>query len=215
MEQVEKIVYFVRHGQSEANISPVFQSADSPLTEAGKQQANSIAKRIAKISFETLISSPFPRAKETAEIIAKVINKEPEYSSLFIERVKPSGIGGKSYEDVEADKLWREWEKSLYTSGIKIKDGENFDDLIERADKALNFLENRSEKHLVVVTHGFFLRTIIARVLLGKSLTEENFKNFQYSSTMENTGLSAIKYSKGYKDTRWRLWIYNDHAHLG
>ena len=215
MEKVEKIVYFVRHGQSEGNVSPVFQAPDSPLNEAGRKQAENIANRISKIEFETLLSSPFPRAKETAETIAKKTGKKPEYSDLFIERVKPSKLNGKSYEDPEADKLWKEWEKSLYDSNIRAEDGENFDDLIKRADKALKFLEDRPEKYLVVITHGFILRTIIARVLLGDSLTESNYKNFQFSATMENTGLSAIKYSKGYEDTRWRLWIYNDHAHLG
>lgn len=215
MEKVEKVVYFVRHGQSEGNISPVFQAPDSPLSDAGKKQAENIANRITKISFDTLISSPFPRAKETAETIAKATGKVPEYSELFIERVKPKALNGKSYEDPEADKLWKKWEISLYDANVRAEDGENFTDLIKRADEALKFLENRPEKRLVVVTHGFILRTIIARVLLGDSLTESNYKNFQFSATMENTGLSAIKYSQGYEDTRWRLWIYNDHAHLG
>jgi broad specificity phosphatase PhoE len=214
-EQIEKIVYFVRHGQSEGNISPVFQSHESPLTEVGKHQADRIAGRINKLTFETLISSPLPRTKETAEAIAKMTGKKPEYSELFVERIKPSGIGGKSYEDERASKLWRDWEISLYTSEVKVEDGENFDEIIERADKALDFLKKRTEKHLVVVTHGFFLRTIIARVLLNDSLTAANFKNFQSRATMENTGLSAIKFSKGYEDSHWRLWMYNDHAHLG
>ena len=96
-----------------------------------------------------------------------------------------------------------------------MEDGENFDDIIKRADKALDFLEKRKEKKLVVVTHGFFLRAIIARVLLADSLTEGNFRNFQSRATMENAGLSAIKLSRGYRDFHWRLWIYNDHAHLG
>ena len=153
--------------------------------------------------------------RETAESIAKMTGKKPEYSELFIERIKPSYIGGKSYKDEKASKLWKDWEESLYTSGMKVEDGENFDEIIERADEALEFLKKRTEKHLVVVTHGFFLRTIIARVLLNDSLTAENFKNFQSRATMENTGLSAIKFSKGYEDSHWRLWMYNDHAHLG
>ena len=46
----------------------------------------------------------------------------------------------------------------------------------------------------------------------------DNFWNFQSRVTMENTGLSVLKYgkySKDYGDTLWRLWIYNDHSHLG
>jgi len=212
---MEKTIYFVRHGQSKDNIAPVFQAQDSPLSEAGRGQAKRIAERVKKLSFETLISSPLPRSKETVEAIAKATGKTVEYSNLFVERIKPTSISGKSYDDKEANRLWKEWEKSLYTSGMRAEDGENFDDLIERADRALDFLKNRPEEELVVVTHGFFLRTIIIRVLLGKSLTEENFKNFKSRAIMENTGLSAIKYTKGWEEMEWRLWIYNDHAHLG
>jgi probable phosphoglycerate mutase len=214
-ETPEKVIYFVRHGQSEGNVTPVFQSLDSPLNEVGKKQAELIAERISKLSFETLIVSPLPRTKETAQAITKTTGKKPEYSDLFVERIKPTGLGGKSYEDEEAHKLWKEWDKSLYTPGLRADDGENFDDLIIRADKALDFLKNRPENKLVVVTHGFFLRTIVARVILGDTLTPEVFKNFQLHVSMENTGLTVLKYGKAYEGTAWRLWIYNDHAHLG
>jgi broad specificity phosphatase PhoE len=64
--KIKKTIYFVRHGQSEHNVSPVFQSPDSTLSEIGKKQAEAIAKRLSKLQFETLITSTFDRAKETA-----------------------------------------------------------------------------------------------------------------------------------------------------
>jgi len=212
----EKIVYFVRHGQSKDNVSPVFQSPDSPLNNHGVQQAKSIADRAAKLSFEAIISSPFARAKQTAEIIAKTTAKPVEYSELFTERIKPTFINGKPYEDSKAHQIWQEWEKSLYTPGLRVEDGENFDDIIARADKALAFLQNREEQSLVVVTHGYFLRTIVARVLIGDMLSGEIFNGIQRTAAMENTGLTVLQYRADYEGgLAWRLWIYNDHAHLG
>ncbi|HYD93321.1 MAG TPA: histidine phosphatase family protein [Candidatus Paceibacterota bacterium] len=211
----EKIMYFVRHGQSEGNVSPVFQSTDSPLNESGLAQAEKVADRISKLSFDTLIASPLTRAKETATAIANKTGKEPEYSDLFVERVKPTQIIGKSYEDESANALWETWEKSLHTPGLRAEDGENFDDLVARADKALAFLAARDEASLVVVTHGYFLRTIVARVLLGSTLTGGAFQNFQARIAMENTGITVLKYTDGWDGMAWRLWIYNDHAHLG
>jgi probable phosphoglycerate mutase len=211
----EKTVYFLRHGQSEANTAPVFQPLDSPLTALGKEQAENIANRIAKISFETLITSPLPRAQETANAIAALTGKQPESSELFVERIKPTGLGGKLHADTIANKVWQEWNESLYTPGMRVEDGENFDDLIARADAALAFLKNRKEKTMVVVTHGWFLRTMIIRAVLGDALTSEAFRNFQMRITMENTGLSVLKYNDGREGASWRLWIYNDHAHLG
>ncbi len=219
-ESHEKIVYFVRHGQSEGNISPVFQASDSSLTELGRKQAKEIASRIAKLSFEALVSSPLTRAKETTEIIAKVTGKEPKYSDLFAECGKPTSVVGKPYADEKACALWKVWKKSLYAHGLRVEDGENYDDLIGRADKALDSLKNQ-KGDVVVVTHGFFLRTIVARAILGGALTPATFKNFQTHLQMENTGLTVLKYE--YNENRysedgerfaWRLWIYNDHAHL-
>jgi probable phosphoglycerate mutase len=213
--KIQKIIYFVRHGQSEDNITPVFQSPNSPLNEKGIRQAESIAQRVLKLSFDALISSPFERAKQTAEIIAKATGKQAEYSELFVERVKPTYINGKPYIDEKASTLWREWEESLYTPSMRVEDGENFDDLIARADKALKYLQNRPEQSLVVITHGYFLRTIVARVLLGNLLSGEAFKNIQRTTATENTGLTVLQYRQSLEEKpAWQLWIYNDHAHL-
>lgn len=211
----EKTVYLIRHTQSADNVSAVFQSPESLLSSLGEKQAKIIAGRISKLDFELLVSSPFQRSRQTAEEIKINTGKEIEFSDLFIERKKPTSINGKPYEDKTARIIWRDWEKSLYTSGVRVEDGENFDDLIVRADRALEFLSNRKENPIVVVTHGYFLRTIIARVLIGRFLSGEIFRNFQRSAEMENTGLTVLKYRDRFEEKpAWRLWIYNDHAHL-
>ena len=213
--KIKKTIYFVRHGQSEHNVAPVFQSPNSVLSEIGKKQAEAIAERLSKLQFESLITSPFDRAKETATIISRVTGKDLESSDLFVERIKPTVVNGKSHKDKDASKIWDEWEKSLYSSGLKVADGENFSDLVARADKALEFLQNRPEQSIVVVTHGFFLRTLIARILICNALNGEMFFKFQKSASMENTGVTVIHYQTSYEQTdSWRLWIYNDHAHL-
>lgn len=211
-----KTVYFVRHGQSEHNVAPIFQSPDSKLSAIGIEQAKYIANRVSRLSFDVLISSPFERAKQTAEEISKKTGKMPEYCDLFIERVKPSSIYNKPYSDEFASNLWLKWDKSLYTPGLKIEDGENYDDLVNRADKALDFFNNRKEQSFVVVTHGFFLRMIIFRVLIGNFRKGDIFQHFQKASAMENTGLTVLHYQiSSEEQSRWRLWVHNDHTHLG
>jgi broad specificity phosphatase PhoE len=155
------------------------------------------------------------RAKETAEIIALTTGREPEYSALFVERMRTGRIDGKPYNDKEANALWRDWQKDFYTPGMQLADGESFDDLIRRADAALAFLEARTEQSLAVVTHGLFVRTIVARVLLGDFLSGEVFRRFQRVTSMENTGLTAVRYHGAFEEEPcWRLWTHNDHAHL-
>jgi probable phosphoglycerate mutase len=213
--KIEKTVYFVRHAQSEDNAAPVFQSENSPLSEIGRRQAQRVAARLSKLPFDVIIASPLPRAKETAETIAQATGREVKYSKLFVERIKPARVRGKRYEDKEASALWRDWTKSLYTPGMRVADGENFDDLIIRADAALAFVRDLAEPSLVVVTHGYFLRTMVARILLGDSLSGEMFRRLQRVGSTENTGLTVLRYHDAFEEEScWRLWIHNDHAHL-
>jgi broad specificity phosphatase PhoE len=82
--------------------------------------------------------------------------------------------------------------------------------------KPLTFLSERAEQSLVVITHGHFLRTIVSRVLLGTTPSGEAFRQFQKSTAMENTALTVLRYHGVFEEEpSWRLWIYNDYAHLG
>jgi broad specificity phosphatase PhoE len=144
-----------------------------------------------------------------------VTGKTPELCALFTERVKPTSVNGKPFTDATADTVWRAWTQSLYTPGMRVEDGENYDDILTRADAALALLHDRAEPSIVVVTHGYFLRTMVARVLLGDALTGEAFQHFHKVAAIENTGLTVLRYQAGFEeDPCWRLWIYNDHAHL-
>lgn len=214
--KITRVVYFVRHGESEGNVDLAFQSPNCPLTDSGREQAQLVAERAAKIEFEALISSTFPRAQETAEMISSATGKEIDYSDLFVERMKPTSVDGKPYTDEVASATWRAWEKSLVTDGMRIEDGENYTDLVERADNALAYLIDRPERILLVVTHGYFLRVIMSRVVLGDLLTPELSRRFQAGFVTQNTGITVLRYHDAFEEeSQWRTWIYNDHSHLG
>jgi broad specificity phosphatase PhoE len=214
--EILKNVYLVRHGQSVDNNAPIFQRIEAPLSERGVEQAKMIAKRASKIEFDELVSSPYIRAKQTAEFIENTTEKKAKLSELFVERIKPTRLNGMMHGDPIAEELKEKWEESLFKSGLWCEDGENYDDLIKRADDALNFLNNLEAKNIFVVTHGFFLRTIISRVLLGNTMNEDNYKSLQHGAFMKNTGLTVLQYGKLRDDKpKWRLWVYNDHSHLG
>ncbi len=112
-----------------------------------------------------LISSPLERAKRTAEIISKTTKHEIHYSDLFVERGKPTELYGRSKYDEEANKLYyKEWTDSLYNNGPRAKDGENYDELINRIDNAISYLQDLPQKSIVVVTHSFFYKNIFNKV---------------------------------------------------
>lgn len=213
--RIHKTVYFVRHGQSEGNVGNIFQAPDSPLTEEGRKQAERIAGRLARLPVEALIASTLPRAQSTAEIIGRVIEKTSEFSDLFVERIKPTSVAGRPCSDEAASLKHTEWSQSLFTSDLRVEDGENYNDIVARADAALALLSARAEQSIAVVTHGFFLRALIARAILREELSGPVLREYIAGTSMMNTGLSVLQYIDGSPSPRWRLWVYNDHAHLG
>ena len=211
----KKVIYFVRHGQSIHNALPIFQSVNAPLNEQGKRQASALADRLSTLTFDVLISSPLPRARETAEYISLKTTKDIEFSDLFVECIKPTEIDGKPFTDQAANRVWRKWQESLYRPGLRVSDGENYNDIIRRVDKALDLLSNRPEAVFAVVTHGYFLRAILARILVGSNLNGAIMRQIQQRASMKNTGITVLDYRDAFEeDFAWRLWSYNDHAHF-
>jgi broad specificity phosphatase PhoE len=81
-------VYFVRHGETEANVENLFPSQETdifPLTERGREQAQSVADRVSTVDFERAFSSDLLRAVETAQIILGDLELELETTPLLRE----------------------------------------------------------------------------------------------------------------------------------
>ncbi len=209
-----KRIYFVRHGQSEGNANELRGHVSHQLTKRGREQAAFIAERCANLPIDCIISSTVLRAKETAGFIAEKLNMVPEYSDLFVEARSSSNVTGKPRTDEGAIAAQAAIDANFHVPGFRYEDAENFEDLNERARQALDLLAHREEDSVLVVTHGFFMRIIMARVVHGDDLTAELCRDFIRSFHLENTGLTVL----GYDETKlkpWWVWIWNDHAHLG
>ena len=79
------ILYLIRHAESLKNPQGLDRTAETPLSEAGIRQAGTVAQRVAKIGIDVIYSSTYIRAKQTAEVISKAINKPIEFWEHLIE----------------------------------------------------------------------------------------------------------------------------------
>ena len=218
-----KTIYFVRHGESTANAGfPVYQGETSELTEEGREQARFIAQRAEKLTIEALISSTAVRAQQTASFISEVIKLPVEINELFTERKLPKELFGKSMDDPQAKAMHQAWMSSFFQKDVRVGSGENFSDLKLRAGKALAYLFDRREEHILVTTHGFFLHMVAALVMLGDALTVEEFDKIATTIWVDNTGLTKLEYQDrvwsrfdGRHHKGWLFRVWNDHAHLG
>lgn len=207
-----KTVYFVRHGQSVHNQRPIFQANNAQLSQHGQTQAQAVADRLQHANFEVVISSPLPRAQQTATSIAEASFKNLVISDLFVECQKPAAIEGKPWEDKAAAIIWQDWQKALFTPGAKANDAESYDDIINRSRQALEFLENRPEQSIVVVTHSFFLRVLLFTALFKDHLSGPLVQQVMQSMHIHNTGITTLQFDAS-KDG-WQLVTYNDYNHL-
>jgi probable phosphoglycerate mutase len=210
-----KTIYFIRHGQSEGNTGPVRQDGTSSLTAHGREQAIFMAERCAKLPIDIIVSSTMTRAQETASIIGDKIGKEVISSEFFTERRRPSAQTGKPKEDPNSLQIDRDIWNNFGTERYRHSDEENFEDLRDRARKALQFLADRPEESIAVVTHGFFMRIVLAYVVFRERLTGKECELVMRTFHMENTGLTIVKYAGADKEPPWWVWTWNDHAHLG
>ncbi|TSC63711.1 MAG: hypothetical protein G01um1014106_427 [Parcubacteria group bacterium Gr01-1014_106] len=204
------IVYFVRHGQSELNAQHVHQHPDTKLSETGLKQAEVVAKRFHSLAVDMIVSSTYERAKQTAGIIANAIQKPVEYSDLFVEIKRPSEIRGKHIQDPEVIKIKELMETNAHDPSWRYADEESAHDLKTRSVSAIQYLHDLHKEHVLVVTHGGILRTMIGVMIFGADLTSrEDALLWRFLST-SNTGITICHHH----DDHWRLITWNDRAHL-
>ena len=102
-------LYLVRHGEAVVNVEPIMggMRGDTGLTPRGVAQAESLRDRLAatgEIAADILISSTLPRARQTAEIIAGVLNMpveiREEVNFDFDEKVVQAFVAANGEQDL-------------------------------------------------------------------------------------------------------------------
>ncbi len=204
--------YFVRHGVTRGNSENRVQSPDEPLLERGEKQAYEVAHKLKALPFDVIYASHFARAHRTAEIIAEVTGKPLITNELFHEVRRPSALFNVLRSEPVAAAFYEGVEDNLHNHAWRHSDEENFMDASERARQAIAFLKTVPYEHSVIVTHGKFLRTLIATLLMGETLTHEIVHRFDKLFRTTNTGISTVEYEPNWD--QWGVITWNDHAHL-
>ena len=205
-----KRIYFVRHGETVANVESKVQGLEDPLTPEGELQALRVAERFLSLPIDLCLSSDAVRAKQTAQHIGDSLKLPFIYSSLFREIRRPTSLVGLS-RDTEPYQSFRVAERAHFGEDWHMEDEESYPDRVRRAKEALALIDAQEGSDILVVTHGHFLRFLISTILLGNSMSPEVWLNMETSFWTSNTGITVC--TRGEK--RWRLLTWNDHAHFG
>ena len=197
-------VYIVRHGETEWNAQGRIQGhSDIPLSDNGRAQAQSVARRLSGIPFSVAYASDLSRTHETAQIIlgdtGTALHTTPqlrEYSKGVFEGLTVDEYA-RQYPDQYQASLQNDLDFAP-TGGETIRETS-----IRMARFVDETLQNHQDETTLVVGHGGSLRSLIV-ALLALPL-EANWK-----FVMDNCALSLVH---TYPNNAV-LHLYNDTAHL-
>lgn len=145
-------VYVVRHGQTNSNITHVYNLETEDLNEAGVKQIEKLREKTDKLNYDLIISSPLLRAKHTTKII-NFKGKRVIYDDRIKERHHGS-LAGKEFSREDKDIQWNYFNKKIYGTEEKITD------FAERIYKFFDELKTKDYKNVLLVTHSGVSRII-------------------------------------------------------
>lgn len=163
-------LYFVRHGESEANIQHVISNRESSfgLTELGKRQANILADNLKNIPIVAIYSSPVLRARETAEILSQACHLPYQVTEAL--REYDCGILEEK-SDEESWKLHGEIAEDWVLNHNYLRKPEGGENFLEIRERFIPFVECfaqndlNSQAHILLVSHGGLLQLMLPEML--------------------------------------------------
>lgn len=158
-EKQGKLVFLVRHGETDWNRAPkrLQGKRDIPLNQNGLSQAKCLSEFFKEEDIAAVYSSPLQRAYQTAEII----NRFHNLSIIMEEQLVEMEFGiweGEIVTRIQHDQphLWEQWKEN--PQELKLPRAESLLKLVNRSMEAVRRVSAMLGRKKIIVTHGAFLR---------------------------------------------------------
>ncbi len=158
--RAETTLYFVRHGESEANAARRFGGqSDSPLTALGREQSAAVAAALSDVRFDRVVSSDLSRARDTASAIAARQGLEVEVHAGLRE-IDVGEATGRAWDELRG---LPDWEESGF---YQWRSGESLAQVLGRSMAVVGRLVADNEgRTICIVGHGGVTRILISHFL--------------------------------------------------
>lgn len=171
--------YVMRHGEAMSNAQNMFETSGNPdnhLTEKGVEQTKALIPELEKLGLDMIITSPFVRTKETADILSSALSL-PVTVEEKLHEYKMGVFDGKSATD-----YFDHFGKTYVKFDARPEGGETHREMMHRVMKAImEFEEIYDGKKILLVTHGGPARMLFAG---GELITEEEILNDDQSGNV-------------------------------
>ena len=156
--------FFLRHGQSQANVSGVIIAHPDNglnaygLTDEGRRQVEASVKASGLAKGTIIYSSDFARTRQTAEIAQKLLGAGP---INFTTSLRERGFGQLERQSaLHYDEVWR---KDSQDPAHQQDGVESVMDVLDRATKLIASLEEKyQDKTILLVSHGDVITVLLA-----------------------------------------------------
>ena len=157
------IIYLIRHGESLSDVENLYGGTfDDHLTEKGKKEAKELAQKLKDKNIQVIFSSPYFRAKETAEILKGSLGWKLQIVDNIKERNSYGFLSGKNKD--WAKKEYPEICANLKGYHYTIEGGERYEVFRERVALAWDEMTNSDYERIAVITHGGPIRCLFREV---------------------------------------------------
>jgi len=182
MEDLEKKVYVIRHGETEWSLNGQHTGiTDIPLTENGRKGARLLQPYLTKQSFGLVLTSPLQRAKETCRLSG--LGDQAEVESNLMEWNYGDYEGLTSAQIHETAPGW-----IVFNDGAP--GGETPEQVAVRADRVIARVVSVNGD-VALFAHGHILRVLVARWIGYPATTGRNF-------LLDTGTLNILSYYRGY-----------------
>jgi broad specificity phosphatase PhoE len=163
-------LYIVRHGQTEWNLASRMQGRlDSPLTEAGRAQADMHGRTLARLGgVDVMVASPLGRTRATADLMGAHLNTAARFEPALMER-DCGAWSGMTLAEIEAA-FPGDWQaRAANPYDHRPPGGENLVDMEARiggfVDGLVAEILGGAGRSVALVTHGVMSRVLLKRLL--------------------------------------------------
>lgn len=169
----KKIIYLIRHGETEWNRLGKFRGRNEiPLNKNGVNSAHITGKGLKDSNIEVFFTSPLKRAVQTAEIISSYVKGSNVIVDNGFQNIEIGEWEGMTKEEVKLKypkglDMWFHEPQNLIFPG-----GESIIDVQKRAFKRLNEIIKLDYKIMAVVSHRSVLKVLLTSIL---ELKEDNY----------------------------------------
>jgi len=154
----------VRHGQTEANVKKIIHGwTDTPLNDAGINQAQAAGKALKDFRFDQAYSSDLQRANQTCQIILKEninssINAENVIKEKLLKERNFGVLEGESYDIIPSiiEKNGEGFVPENGESGNSVQDRSR--QFLKSIMKFDEICETNGKLSILIVSHGGWIR---------------------------------------------------------